>query len=63
MKLTYVKLCLNCNEVFYDGQRCPKCASTQWWFISKWLDRRSKQDVDIHLTNPQTMPEEIITSL
>ena len=39
MKLTYVKLCLDCDEVFYDGQQCPKCASKQWWFVSKWIDK------------------------
>ena len=33
MKLKDLKICLDCDEVFIEGQQCPICASEQYTFI------------------------------
>lgn len=37
MRLEKLKMCLDCDEVFEDGDRCPVCAGAAWIWLSRWV--------------------------
>ena len=37
MKIGSAKVCLDCEELFEVAQSCPRCGSTSWWYISRWI--------------------------
>jgi hypothetical protein len=46
MQLRVARLCLDCEEVFANGDTCPICASTHHAFLRQWLpvdERRKRQ--------------------
>jgi len=36
MQLHVARLCLDCNEV-HDSQRCPRCGSEAFGYLSRWV--------------------------
>ncbi len=52
MKLDRARLCVDCEEVF-DGSEngryrsgCPRCGSAQSFFIARWLEDDSREEVN-----------------
>lgn len=39
MKLSKACLCLDCEEVFENLDRCPKCGSMFYRFLEMWLKK------------------------
>jgi hypothetical protein len=37
MKLNDAKFCAECEELFTEGDECPKCNNLTWKYIGSWL--------------------------
>jgi hypothetical protein len=37
MKLKHAKLCLDCEQIFSKGKRCPGCSSTIITDLTRWV--------------------------
>ena len=41
MKLSTVRICLDCEEIFEPRNlMCPACGSRYWFFLSTWLNEK-----------------------
>ena len=43
MKLQGTKICIDCEEMFRDEPRCPKCGSGAWVWLSSWIPVMKKR--------------------
>jgi hypothetical protein len=39
MQLNVARLCLDCEEIHDDAQRCPVCASETFAYLTRWVPR------------------------
>ena len=37
MKLSKACICLDCDEIFEELDRCPKCGSAIWRYLELWI--------------------------
>jgi hypothetical protein len=44
MDLKNARLCLDCEGIFEDESRCPRCASEFWFPIMGWLRPMSEAE-------------------
>ena len=47
MDLRMAKLCLDCEEIFEDKSRCPRCGSETWHPIVDWIRPMSEAEVRV----------------
>jgi len=44
MKLKEALLCLDCDEIFYDLNVCPKCISPSFKKLTTWIKPRLEEE-------------------
>jgi hypothetical protein len=47
MDLSMARLCLDCEEIFEDKSRCPRCGSETWHPIMGWIRPMSEAEIRI----------------
>ncbi len=44
MELGKARFCLDCEEIFEESKRCPRCDSEVWYPIMSWIRPMSEAE-------------------
>ncbi len=56
MDLRMARLCLDCEEIFEDKSRCPRCSSETWHPIMGWIRPMSEAETRVTMRNNAVAP-------
>lgn len=56
MKVNNAKICLDCDGVYSDGNKCPCCGSEVFHYLSLWVPAIRKDRVEIAAAKEVKVP-------